>query len=488
MENKQTITNDCIVAVAKGQTVVRTEVDVQERGGAAKLLSVGTDAVVNSVEAVAGEARIYGRVNYKILYLDEEGKVCGLDYFGEYDMIVRDDAIAVGNTLAQAEVLDADCTLVGGVMHLEAVCEVSLLQVVAHTAEAVTDVEGECRKEVIEAASLSPIPDSTFEVVEELESHVGVDRVLLFDAKALHTATRAGVDSTTVEGKLYAEVVYRAQGQIYTQEIVADFAEQLDLEGEADLAVSVRQAKLVLTGEEDNTVLRVEMLLAVSGYRVERRQYEVLADAYVEGADVSLCRDSFACRRYVGLNCRTERVSQRIDPAVLDIRGNVMAATVARINVANYVAGEGQITAEGLAVAGVLYVGEDGVMQSGEVELPFSVSFAAPEVDAECTLAGDAIALSVSATGQSVQMELLFAVKCYRPYAVCYVTRVDAVPCTAPRAVMSVYFAPADASVWDIARAVHVSPSTLLQQNPALAEPAEDAGLRRVLVFRHRDL
>jgi hypothetical protein len=139
-------------------------------------------------------------------------------------------------------------------------------------------------------------------------------------------------------------------------------------------------------------------------------------------------------------------------------------------------------------VAGVLYRGEEGAVQASEVELPFSVTFAEPTVTPDCTLTGDAIALGVVVTkGGLLEMDLLCAVKCYRPYVVRYATDIQVTPIDCDDAVMSVYFAPEGATVWDIARAVHASPAELLRQNPAL-EDAESSGIRRVTIFRHRDL
>ena len=487
--NYQTIKNDCVQAVAKGQTVVRTDVDLADRGGVGKLLSVSVDATVTSVEAVEGSARVYGRAVYKVLYLDAEGKIGGLDYFGEFDFDVVDEAIAVGATWATAGVLDSDCTVTGSTLHLEAVCEVSITQIISHEADVVTSADCECLEEVISTVSLSPIAESNFEVVEEVESHASVDRVLLFDAKALHTATRQGVDSTTVEGKVFAQVVYRTEGEIKSQAIVFDYAEQLDVEGDVDLTVSLKQAKLVLTGEDDNNVFRVETVLSVKGNRLVKNEYTAVLDAFRPDCDVRVAGDNFLCRRYEGLTTRTERVSQKVDEAELDLSAGVLAATASRVNLANVIASDGQITVEGLAVANVLYRVQEGGLASGEVELPFSVTFAAPSVSAECTLAGEALVLSVSVVGAGVvECELVFAVKCYRPYLVRYVTAIEAQPTACKDAVMSVYFAPVEATLWDIARAVHVSPSQLLRQNPDLADAPEDGAMRRVVVFRHRDL
>lgn len=483
----ETIKNDCVQMVAEGQTVVISDIDTQDRGGAAKLLSVSTDATVQSVEAVAGEAHVYGRVNYKVLYLDPEDKICGIDYFAEYDLSIREDAIAAQDTLATADILDAECTLVGHVIHLESVCGVRVRQVVSHEAKAVCEAEGEARYDTVTATTLSPVPETVFEVVEEVESRRSIDRVLVFDAHAVHTATRKGVDSTVVEGKIYANVVYRSQGDILNRQVLFDYSEQLDVEGDVDLSVSVRQARLVLTGEDDNTVLRIEVNLCVKGYRLTKTEVRTVLDAYCPDADIRPTEDRFVCRRYLGMVSREDRISGRIDAALPPAR-DIVATTVSHVNVANWIAEDGRIIAEGLAVAGVLYTDEDGHWQAGEVELPFSVSFAADGATPDSLLVGEVAAVGTNAGERgNVEMDLAFSVKLYQPVIVRYLTDITATPCAQSRAVLSVYFAPAGADVWDVAHAVHVSPTELLAQNPDWAEPSADE-VRRVTVFRHRDL
>lgn len=481
----ENIRNDCVQMVAHDQTVVHSEIDTADRGGVRRLLSVSTEAVVQSAEAVAGEAHVYGRVNYKILYLDAEDKVCGLDYFGEFDFVLQDERIAVGAVSATVGVLDAECTVADNVIKPQAVIDVRLLQVVSHAAEVVVDAQCEVLRQPIEAVALTPVAEASFEVVEEVESRQAIDRVLLFDAHAVQTGTRAGLDSTTVEGKVYAQVIYRSQGELLTKDIVFDFAEQLDIEGDVDLSVFVRQSKLVLTGEDDNNILRVEMVLSVTGYRIATTALDAVQDAYADGEDVVLSRDCFVCRRFEGMYARSERIVA--EPSQLPDVGQVIAATVARIHVANYVAGEGQITAEGLAVAGILYLDTEGAMQAGEVEMPFSLSFAAEGVSPECVLAGEAVAMGVSATARGrIEMNVQLVVKSYCPTSVSYTTQIDVQPYDAPQAVLSVYFAPAGATLWQIAHAVHVSPASLLAEDATLADPSDE--VRRVTVFRHREL
>lgn len=480
----ETIKTDCVAPVAHAQTVVNCEVSTADRGGVAQLLSLGTDAMVYSVEAVAGEARVTGKVTYKIIYVDREGKLNGLDYYGDFDLTVQDEGIALHEATATATVLDAECQLAGDTLRLSAVCDLGVHQVVCHEDKALVEAPCESRTQQAETVSLSPLAEMTFELVEEVQSGHTIDRVLLFDARVMPVDIVRGADSTTVEGMLYADVVYLCQGEVQSQAIAAPFSEELDLVDEVDADLTLKSARLVLTGEDDDNVLRVEAVVAVGGYRLQRTQLEVVRDVFCPNSEVVLDTQCLVCRTPLGRYSHTHTLTA--DMNIADFR-RAVAGYVARVNVANLLADEGSVTAEGLAVVAVLYEDADGRLQSGQVDIPFSVGMSAAEVQPQCMLVGSAMGMQVHIGPRGdVQVQLLLSVQAYRPNKVCYVCDVAETPYTRRQAVASVYFAQAGDSVWDIAHAVHMAPSQLLAQNPDLEAPVE--GKRRVLVFRHRDL
>lgn len=481
--NYQTIKNDCVSLVAHAQTVVNSEVSTAEKGGVGKLLSVNADIGITSQEAVQGQVRIGGKVTYKIVYLDREGKVGGLDYFGEFDAVAEDERIAVGNVDVSAGILDAQCQIAGDELRLSAVCDLLVYQIVSHEDNALVAAPCECLQEEVQATALSPLPEAAFEVVEEIESGCTVDRVLLFDAKAIKTGATHAEDTTVVEGVLYADVVFLCQGTVRSTSLNVPFSEEMDIAQDCDLSLRLKSARLVLTGEDDNNVLRVEAVLGVKGYAVQHTSYTLVKDLFCQECDVVPKRDCFVCRVPLGEYSEGQRVSAPID---LDGQRSV-AAFVSRVNVASLTPQEHSFVAEGLAVVGVLYEDGQGALQAQQVEIPFSVDIAAKGVDKDALLQGRAIGQEarVGSHGEVVA-QLLFAVSAYRPQQIGYIVDVEQIPYAAKQAVASVYFAAPQDTLWDVAHAVHVSPAQLVALNPSLQEPASET--RRVLVFRHRDL
>ena len=480
----ETIKNDCVTPVAQTQTVVNCEVSTADRGGAAKLLSVGTDILVYSVETVEGKARVSGKVTYKIIYVDREDKLNGLDYYGDFDVAVEDAAITAQAAQARATVLNAECQMAGDILRLSAVCDIRICQIVSHEDKALVEAQCENRTEQIQTTTLQPIAETAFELVEEAPSGHNVDRVLLFDAHAIRVGQSGGVDSTTIEGMLYADVVYLSQGEVQSQQIAAPFSEELDLVGDVDITLTLKSARLVLTGEDDDNILRVEAVLAITGYRVENIDQTVVRDVFCPDSETVPHMQCFVCRTPIGHYSHTHTLNAQLGTA--DFR-RAVAGYVSRVNVANLLADTGAITAEGLAVVSVLYEDADARLTATQIEIPFSVTLNAAEVTADCYITGGAIGMQTQIGPRGdVQIQLLLAADAYRPRKVCYVTDIDQTPYCRKQAVASVYFAQEGESVWDIAHAVHLAPSQLLAQNPQLEQPIE--GKRRVLVFRHRDL
>ena len=96
------------------EILVETSVDTSERGGAEKVLSVEAEVKLSSVELLDKEAEVSGKVNYRLLYLDRQSRLCGLDYFKDFKCRVKGDGITPnGRCKADFLVPDADARIKG---------------------------------------------------------------------------------------------------------------------------------------------------------------------------------------------------------------------------------------------------------------------------------------------------------------------------------------------------------------------------------------
>ena len=113
--------------IAEKEVAVRTSVSEMESGGATKVLDVLADARIVSLDATGNSARVFGRVNFKLLYLNNDGEIRGLDYFADFSETVQTENLN-GKLYGQIAVIDTD-TSIGGGIKLNAVVKITLFSV-----------------------------------------------------------------------------------------------------------------------------------------------------------------------------------------------------------------------------------------------------------------------------------------------------------------------------------------------------------------------
>ena len=79
-----------------------------------KILDVSADGKIISLDNQNGAARVFGRVNFKVLYLNGDGETRGLDYFADFTEVIQNDSLS-GRLYAQIAVIDVDTSISGGI-------------------------------------------------------------------------------------------------------------------------------------------------------------------------------------------------------------------------------------------------------------------------------------------------------------------------------------------------------------------------------------
>ncbi len=485
---KQKINNDCINTVGSDTIEATCQIDTAARGGAKQLLTVTADATATQVETVEGQARVEGRVNYKILYLDGEDHVNGLEYYCDWQALIEDERIDPSRATATAYVADDKAALNGDIIDLTAQVSVDVWQTISSSFEGIVDGECECKTKEIEVGRIVPLPEVRFDLSDEIETNETVDRVLYFDARAVVDEIKQATMGSTVEGTLYADVVYLSGGELRSKQLPIPFAEEIEQDGDIAAEVAVKSARVVVSGEENNGVIRVETVLTLSAYRNESESVTVVEEMFAEGYDLEYDHARMVCKRPHSHYTLRHKIG--IQTPIGEETGNIsriITALPCRLGLANLVAGTDQITVEGLAVVSV--VGEGEGMVSATVEIPFSVTAPAKGVSEDCLLDGTATLCGVEATIKGgmldVSVTLVARVNGYLPVIVDYIPQAQAVEAQdegdAPA--ISVYFPQAGESLWDVAREVKVSPAKLQALNPDWEEEP-----RRVIVFRHKEM
>ncbi len=483
--------NNCIIETAHDQIAVTCSVNTKERGGVKKLLGIQAECKVYTVEAMNGEAKITGKTCYKVIYLDKENQPKGLDYFCDFNESIMGTISPSDKLAVSHSVVDVSGKIDDDEITLTAVCDFLIKVIGSHDGKAVdnlTDVY--TNTETMECVTLSMLKDDTFAVSSEEESGASVNKVLYFGTTPIITSVTESDVGATVEGLVQVEIVYDTDSGVKGKTFGIAFSEEIEADNIVDVNATIKSSRLVLSGDEANNVFEVEAFVTISGYDVGVREQQVIVDAFSTTKELSLEQTYLPCRRYTSCKTFDFPVSAEVEGDGLPNNAVVLATPVLRVNIANAIAGDNEVTIEGLAVATVLYYNEDRV-DSVQVELPFSITEKAEGIKPSDMLTAEAIITDFQASFMSGIINLRAMLKAricvyttYRLRWVSSITEGEEKPVN--KNGISIFYVGANDSVWDIAKAVNLSPEEVTALNPDLDTTATNGKPRRVVVFRKR--
>lgn len=483
------VVNNCLIDCAHDQIAITCSVDAKERGGVKKLLGLSAECKVINAEAMKNEAKITGKVCYKVIYIDKENKTCGLDYFCDFNETITGYITPVDVLSVKSSVVDVSGRIEDDAITLTAVCDFVLTVIGKNESKAVDVAQGVyTEREMSSLVRLTSLKENTFEVVAEEESGSAVDKVLYFNTIPLITSVTKNDVGAVVEGLVQTEIVYIGEDTVKGKSFVTPFSEEIEADGLADVTATIKSNRLVLSGDQTNNVFEVQAYVTIGGYDVNVTDVELVTDAFSTTNNLDIENEYLPCKRFVGSQSFDFPITSDAEIEDLSPSSTVLATPVLRVNVANAISGQNEVTVEGLAVATILYLSEDRV-NSVQVELPFSVTEKADGISPSDSLTVDAIITDFQANFMSGIVNLRAMLKArinvYKTYRLKWISSIkECEPKLDNQNGISIYYVNGFDSVWDIAKAVNMSPDEILAMNPDLETPTGEK--RRVTVFRKR--
>lgn len=468
------------------QVTVETSVNTAERGGISEVLSLESEAKLLGVEMMQGEALLSGKVNYRLLYADAAGKLCGLDYFKDFETrLVSEGVTADGKWDATLAVIDCGYSLQGDTVTVGAVVDVSLRAYRECKIRGVAAIpEAELLTGRVETERF--VGKREFLLDLDKEESVGclVKKVLLFDTQAVILSAEEKEGVLAVSGEARAVVLYLTEEDVVGEKsFVIPFSQETEARGKSRVFAAMKNARVVISGDESVSAVEVEMTVSLTVSELERETAETVKDVFLPGAEAVLVKEAVPAEIFLGETRKRELLASSI---VLDGADEILIVRPVGLAVAGSEVKEGTIRVEGVASFDVVCKKEEGCF-SRQGELPFvsEILFSGAEPGDKATVRADVIGARgvLTASGADVTAELILAADLSRPSETALITDVSEGEARADDgAGISVYFAEAGEDLWGIARNMGVMPSALLRANPFLAEPLAEA--KKVLVFK----
>ena len=468
------------------EILVETSVDTTERGGVEKILSVEAEAKASAVELLEGEAEVSGKVNYRLLYLDRQSRLCGLDYFKDFKCRVKGDAVLPGGKcVATFLVPDADAVISGEEVELSAVVDVTLRYYGEQNVKAVsgiTEAETLSKEAVTHRVN---VKERSIELNKIADVGLGVKKIVLFGTEALPVEVKNEGGAFTASGEVKGTILYLNDADEVAELTVSlPYAEAV--EEAFDLTARVKSARVILTDDEAGNVVEVEATLSLVGTSYEEVKQTVMAAACGEKSMVEEMREQKQSVRFVGRNCYKEGLSGNV---ALDASGvETLFVRPGCHAVAEVTVEDGSVKVEGVASFRVVYGAAEGY-RSEKAEFPFA--YVLPFAEAKDGMTANVKLTVTDASGilrgkeVAVTANAFLDVALFEKSVVEYLSEAkEGEPLPESEAGISVYFAERGEDAWSIAKSMGVLPSVLVKANPFLAEPIEEP--RKILVFRQK--
>ena len=471
------------------QISVETSVNAAERGGVAKVLSLESETKLIGVEMMAGEARVSGKVNYRLLYLDGSEKPCGLDYFKDFEAGVEGEEIAVGGKWrTELTVVDSEARVSGDTVTLTAIVEITLYVYAEKTSRGIAAVSGaETLAGRVQSEVLAGKREIQIDLMKEESVGALVKKVLLFDAVVAVYSVNNTEAGYTVTGETRASVLYMTEEGNVTEKVIAlPFSEEVEKTAEkVSFAISVKSARIVISGDENISSYEVEASVVLTAYDSEMRDEECVQEVFSPACLLEEERERFVSEFSVGENYFKTDLTGVI--SVTDAEKCVGVRPVG-LAIANVSAQDGIVRVEGVTSYNAICLSGD-TYSAAQGELPFVCEFPFAEAKVGQRATATVTVLSaegkLSSEGVAVSASVAVTVSLYDKEESSFVKEIrEGAPREDDGSGISVYFAEAGEELWHISKNMGVAPSSLLQANPFLSEPLTEA--KKVLVFKSK--
>ncbi len=468
------------------EIVVETSVDTSERGGAESVVSLEAEAKTVGVELVDGEAEVSGKVNYRLLYLDRQRRLCGLDYFKDFSCRIKGDAITPGGKWA-ADLLvpDAEAHVKGEEVTLSAMVDVSLTYYGEQKAKSVATIS-EAETLVSEITSERAFTkESTLELSKVADVNLGVKKILLFSAEALPVECKEVEGGTELSGEVSGTILYVNDAEEVTElKVSLPFGEAAE-EDVRDAVAFVKTARVILTDDEEGGAVEVEATVVLRQVVYEQTAQSAIKACCGEKKLVEETSENFCGTFFVGRKVFSETLGGTV---AVEREGDVAFVRPGCRAIAEVSVGKDEIKVEGVSAFQIVLQTEDGyVSEQGELPFVYVLPFDGAEENRTAEVAVKVTDAVGVARGKDVTVSAkvsldvrLFEKKCFS-----YLSDVkEAGDIPESAAGISVYYAEKGEDVFSIAKKMGVLPSALVKANPFLTEPLEDN--QRVLIFRQK--
>ena len=483
--------------IAVSQSVVQARLLPQPGESIAKILSVGAKVKVTSTEVFTGEARYGGNVRFNVLFVSEDGRSNSIEYVADFSDKIENPAIsATLSPWVDATVLDTEVvSLRNDEIKLACVLEIKLCAVVTSDVNFISS-GGEGVYTHIDKVEYSRFITGGKAVIEQQNriDKLKLKRVLLVENSVALTSATAERDFIKVSGVIYSHVTGETdEGLLSSYNIETPFDEEIGAKDarSGDNVRAVVDVSAQTREENDQEIcLLFDYALEIRYAVFSVQAVTVVTDVFIPSHELI---PTFS-EENIFLQGNAVSICERVDGSVtiqndMPLVDNIMATTAFNNVITNVIASENEGIIEGVISGNIIYYSaETDSKNSIEVELPYSIKTEIDGIDESYSLyaSGQISGLNLKIRRGNeidVRAEISLLVQPYKNFKQSFMTALTVgEERKLPTCAFSVHIAREKETLWEVAKALGVTPELIMEQNPNLQLPL--SGGERIAVYR----
>ena len=450
-----------------------------------KVLGISAVSTVSATEVFSGEARIKGKVDFRITYLSADNSLCYLEYTASFADKINDDGISGGNVCLFSKVIDTDITsLAEAEMKLSSVVEIFLLAFTAKRIKYLSyggDGLYTHRKDYDFTTCVCH-----FTAGAKVNVKMPPD-VRYAENRAVISSCVAGDGMVTVSGDVITDYMTDAE----RLSVVTPFSVEIEANGSKEDFMACCNV-FVENTEVSSDAEGYDVDVAICGFVSQSNSFSPVVDAF--SLSNELIKGEETTEYSVLKNCFvfSDEVEGTVSlSAGMPLADNIISTPGFEVIVTGGYALDGKAVIEGMVrLTAVYFSNETSSESSVNIEIPFSLTKRADVIEGdEVTATAEAESVSCKIRRGSdidaratVSVNVFVSKKCSATYLS---SIAEGDPIQSPSCAFSVHVIGKNETIWDVSKAIGLSPEDVEKQNPQLKQPF--VGGERVVAYRRRE-
>ena len=464
------------------------------------IIAVNTSVALTGSEVLSGEIRYSGKIYFSVLAATPEGGVTGAERAAEFTHQCADEEAAPAlNAEVRLKVEKTEIRLDGKAVVLSAIVSATVQPVLASRINCLAGGEGVIVKSADTPVRRIAVFSEQAEAEEEFETDY-VGDILSHSESAYVTRAVCGNGTIDVSGEIELGILAKRAGEKelvsyerlipFRTEIPCDEAESRD---GCDATACVKTVNISANCDEDKNKCAVvaEIVLEIAGKVYLTQTLALCEDAFSPSCECVIERARLAYDEQIAAFTATERVSGNAAlMGKIDFSCNMQAVTAQNLEITGVTAEDGQITAEGVLSATVLFTDANGVPSGIRVNLPFAFPVKCDKAHKGDKVRIDGIVCGVYARQKKegeleAEGTIKMFVRVYSARNYDYVCGIEGgVELAENECAVSVYIPESGDGLWEVAKKLRKPPEEVSRCNAELEYPL--CGDERIVIYRRK--